>query len=184
MREPNWPTTTEGEVWKYVATHLAKNGIDTILVGGAVVAIYTEGAYRSGDLDFVLLTYLSEKLPTLMREIGFEITKGRHYKHPRCEHIFVEFASGPAGIGEDTKIKPAEVKVDGIVIKIFSPTDCIRDRLASYIHFKAGDCLEQAVLVACRHPYDRKVVRRWCADEGALDAFEEFERRLKLTSQT
>ncbi len=31
-----------------------KGGIDTILVGGAVVSIYTEGAYRSGDLDFIL----------------------------------------------------------------------------------------------------------------------------------
>jgi hypothetical protein len=36
----------EEELWKYVAVHLKKHNIDTILVGGAVVSIYSEGAYR------------------------------------------------------------------------------------------------------------------------------------------
>ncbi|MBF0205516.1 MAG: hypothetical protein HQK53_01370 [Oligoflexia bacterium] len=46
-------TCTEEELWKLVAVHLKKKGIDTILVGGAVVSIYTKGLYRSGDLDFI-----------------------------------------------------------------------------------------------------------------------------------
>ncbi len=57
MKEPDWAHCTEEQLWKYVATHLAKNGIDTVLVGGAVVAVYTDGAYRSGDLDFVQISY-------------------------------------------------------------------------------------------------------------------------------
>lgn len=61
MKEPDWKTCSEEQLWKYVAAHLAKNGIDTILVGGAVVAIYSEGAYKSGDLDFVLLSYWMAK---------------------------------------------------------------------------------------------------------------------------
>ena len=64
MKEPRWADCTEEELWKYVATHLAQNGIDTILVGGAVVAIYSDGAYKSGDIDFVLLSYLNAKLPS------------------------------------------------------------------------------------------------------------------------
>ena len=48
MKEPNWKNCTEEDVWKYVGWHLAKNGIETILVGGAVAAIYSEGAYKSG----------------------------------------------------------------------------------------------------------------------------------------
>ena len=43
MKEPNWKTATEKDVWEYVAWHLAKNDIKTLLVGGAVCAIYTEG---------------------------------------------------------------------------------------------------------------------------------------------
>jgi hypothetical protein len=176
MKEPDWATCTEKQLWKYVATRLAQNGIDTILVGGAVVAIYTEGAYKSGDLDLVLLSYLNDKLPKLMAEIGFKVSQSRHYSHPKCKHLIIEFASGPPGIGDDVRIKPAEVRSGGQIIKIYSPTDCIRDRLASYIHFKALDCLDQAVLVAKRHPYNRAKVKKWCASEGAAGAFVEFER--------
>ena len=179
MKEPNWETVTEEQLWKYVATHLAKNGIDTILVGGAVVAIYTEGAYKSGDLDFVLLTYLNQKLPEIMKEIGFSVSASRHYSHPKCKSLIIDFASGPPGIGEDLKIKPAEVKSEGQIIKLYSPTDCIRDRLASYIHFKAAECLEQAVMVAKKYPFDRAKIKKWCVGEGSPASFKEFEALLK-----
>lgn len=42
----DFQSCTEEELWKYVATHLKLNQIDTILVGGAVVSIYSEGIYR------------------------------------------------------------------------------------------------------------------------------------------
>lgn len=84
-----------------------------------------------------------------MKEIGFEKKDMRHYVHPDCKHLFVEFPGGPPlGIGEDNDITPDEVEVEGQVIKIFFPTDCVKDRLASYIHFKAPECLDQAVMVA------------------------------------
>jgi hypothetical protein len=46
----NFKNCSEKELWKYVATHLKKNGIDSILVGGAVVSIYSEGIYESAKL--------------------------------------------------------------------------------------------------------------------------------------
>jgi hypothetical protein len=153
-------------------------------VCGAVVAVYTEGLYRSGDLDFVLLTYMNKDLPRIMQMIGFEVKASRHYSHPECKHLIVEFASGPPGIGEDMKIKPAERKANGTVIKIYSPTDCIRDRLASYIHFGATECMDQAVLVAQRQPFDLKKVEKWCRSEGYPEAFQEFERRLKSSPRS
>lgn len=179
MKEPNWKTATEEEVWKFVAWHLAKNGIETILVGGAVAAIYSEGVYKSGDLDFVLKTYVVGKIPEIMKQIGFVNDGGRHYMHPECEK-FVEFMFGPAGIGDDVKITPDEVKVSGQVLFIYSPTDCIRDRLASYIHFKARECLDQAVLVAKKFPFNQKKVKDWCESEGAPNVYEDLVRKLKL----
>jgi len=179
MKKPNWSTCTEKELWEFVASHLAKNGIQTILVGGAVVSIYSEGAYKSGDLDFVLETYLSSQLPKVLNEIGFERKDGRHYKHPQCKHLFIEFQNPPAGIGEDTQIKADERSVNGVNVKILSPTDCIRDRLASYIHFKTQDGLDQALLVAQRHPFNLSKVKRWCISEGASKEFSDFERELK-----
>lgn len=59
----NLKTCTEEELWKYIAVHLKSKGIDTILVGGAVVSIYSKGLYRSGDLDFVLGSLFTKGLP-------------------------------------------------------------------------------------------------------------------------
>lgn len=174
MKEPDWKNCTEEQLWKYVASHLAAEGIDTILVGGAVVSVYTKGAYRSGDLDLVLTSFLLKKLPEAMAKIGFRVSESRHYSHPKCRHLLVEFSSPPAAIGDDYKIKPDERKVGGQIIRLYSPTDCIRDRLASYIHFRARECLDQAVLVGKAHPFDVKKVEQWCKAEGAPEAFKEF----------
>ncbi|MEN0058489.1 MAG: hypothetical protein AAGB31_06620 [Bdellovibrio sp.] len=178
MIEPKWSACTEEEVWKYVAWHLAANGIKTILVGGAVAAIYSDGIYKSGDLDLVLKTYIEGKITPIMESIGFKRSSGRHYIHPQCDK-FIEFMYGPAGIGDDVNIKPDKVKIEGQTLYIYSPTDCIRDRLASYIHFKARECLDQAVLVAQRLPFNQAKVKSWCAAEGAPEAFDELMKRLK-----
>lgn len=172
-------TCSEKELWEYVAVHLKKNGIDTTLVEGAVVAIYSNGAYRSGDLDFVRSSILNKNLEETMKKISFK-KHGRHYIHPKCKHLFVEFPSGPPlGIGEDNKIIPDEVDVDGTIIKIFSPTDCVKDKLASYIHFKANECLDQAVLVAQNNDIHFQKVKRWCKNENSLWAYEVFINKLK-----
>ncbi len=180
MKEPKWKNCTEEEVWQFVGWHLAKGGIETILVGGAVAAIYSDGIYKSGDLDFVLKTYAEGRLTEIMETIGFKKTKGRHYVHPECEK-YVEFMFGPVGIGDDVKIKPDQKKIQGQTLYIYSPTDCIRDRLASYIHFKARECLDQAVLVAQKFPFNRSKVKTWCASEGAAEVFEELIRKIKKT---
>lgn len=171
----NFKNCTEEDLWKYVALHLNAHDIENVLVGGAVVAIYTNGLYQSGDLDFIVTSLFKDRLPAVMKEIGFQ-KRGRHYVHPECKHLFVEFPPGPLAIGEDTDLDPKEKKVEGSIIKILSPTDCIKDRLASYIHFKSRDTLEQAVLVAKKQPFKMAEVRKWCAGENALDAFGEFQR--------
>jgi hypothetical protein len=142
----DFKSCTEEELWKYVAAHLKRKGIDTVLVGGAVVSIYSDGAYKSGDLDFVLTKMFQKGLPEAMEEIGFRNEGSRHYIHPECSHLFIEFSSSFLEIGEDNNITADEVEVDGVIIKILSPTDCVKDRLASYIHFKARECLDQAAV--------------------------------------
>lgn len=46
---------------------------DTILVGGAVVSIYSNGAYRSGDLDFVRASMFVTKRNSCNTGCGFII---------------------------------------------------------------------------------------------------------------
>lgn len=175
----NLKNCSEEELWKYVATHLKKNGIDSILVGGAVVSVYSEGVYESGDLDFVLTDMFVKNLPAVMKEIGFLKKGGRHYEHPACKHLFVEFPSSFLEIGDDNQIKPDEVSVEGTKIKILSPTDCVRDRLAGYMYFKSRENFDQAILVAKRHTVSMAKIKKWCESEKHLDVFEEFAKALK-----
>ncbi|MBL6992257.1 MAG: hypothetical protein ISR65_20910 [Bacteriovoracaceae bacterium] len=175
----NLKNCTEEELWKYVATHLKAKGIDTILVGGAVVSIYSEGIYKSGDLDFVLGSMFTKGLPEAMKGIGF-IQHGRHYIHPECDHLFVEFpGSFPLGIGEDYPIQPDEKEVHGNIIKILSPTDCVKDRLATYMYFKDRDGLDQAVLVSKKQPVNMGSIEKWCKGENHVEVFKEFIKLMK-----
>ena len=93
--------------------------------------------------------------------------------------MIIEFPPGPISIGEDYRIEPEEIKLDGQILRIFTPTDCIRDRLASHIHFKARECLDQAVLVAQNQPVDFGKIRKWCEAEGAKEIYEEFLKKVK-----
>ncbi len=179
MKKPKLSKCTEEELWKYVGYHLAKAGIESVLVGGAVVAVYSQGAYRSGDLDFVSGAGMRPKIQSVLESLGFESIHSRHFEHPDCPHLSIEFPPGPVSIGDDHHIKPAEVKIGGRILKILSPTDCIRDRLASYIHFNARECLDQAVLVAKSQPFDLETVRKWCLSEGAKEAFDGFLEKIK-----
>jgi hypothetical protein len=174
----NFKTCSEEELWKYVASHLKKRNIDTVLVGGAVVSIYSEGAYESGDLDLILTNLFVKNLDPIMNEIGF-LRKGRHFIHPECSHLFVEFPKGPLEIGDENNIIPDEKTVNGVKIKILSPTDCVKDRLASYIYFKDRVGLEQSLLVAKKHPVNLQNIEKWCVKENAIFAFTELLELLK-----
>jgi len=85
MKLPEWKDCNEEELWKYVAWHLDSAGIYSVLVGGAVVAIYTEGLYRSGDLDIVPDDFKRKELASTLEKIGFRQTKGRYYQHVDCQ---------------------------------------------------------------------------------------------------
>jgi hypothetical protein len=169
---------TEEELWKYIASELSKHEVDVILVGGAVVSIYSKGAYRSGDLDFVINDFSRTKLREVLAALGFH-QKGRHFKNSDCKHLYLEFATFPASIGDDYSITPDELVHEGQIIKIFSPTDCVRDRLASFAFFNARECLDQAILVARNHSINFEKVKKWCIEEKIESHYEKFMVELK-----
>lgn len=164
---------TEEELWKYVAWELARHDIDVVLVGGAVVSIYSKGAYRSGDLDFVLYDYSRKALNQVLSEIGFQ-QEGRFYKHPDCTHLFLEFASFPASIGDDYNITPDLVEHKGLKIKIFSPTDCVRDRLANFAYFHSRDGLEQALIQSQSKDIYSQSLSAVCHRQDSVDKSHHF----------
>ena len=124
----------------------------------------------------------NKELPNVMKDIGFTKKGSRHYIHPECDHLFIEFPSSFLEIGEDNEIEPEEVEHDGVKIKILSPTDCVKDRLASYIHWNARECLDQAVLVARRHAVNLKAVEKWCVEEKGESQWIEFLQVIKSSN--
>lgn len=181
MNPPNWSNCTEEELWHYVAWHLEGENIHSVLVGGAVVAIYTEGLYRSGDLDLIPEDADRGRLTAALAKLGFKESKSRYFKHPECSHLFLEFPRGPVEIGEEFPITAAEIEIHGRTLRLLSPTDSVKDRLAGYIHWHSRANFDQALLICLRQKsnVDLNEVRRWCKRENAIQAFEELKSKLE-----
>lgn len=156
-----------------VAKALQDAHIRAVLTGGACATIYTGGAYQSEDLDLILeSTPKQAVLDEAMATAGF-VRAGDVYRHP-ATRFFVEFPKGPLSIGSDIAIKPSTFTVGDVRIRLLSPTDTCRDRLAAFFHWKDRQSLKTAVAVASRHRVNLRKTREWSASEGAAKGFEEF----------
>ena len=159
-----------GELAAYVSEHLRKNGMDVVLTGGACVAIYSKGKYVSRDIDFIETRLAGPReIRDAMHELGFT-RKNRHYEHKDTDFL-VEFLSGPLSLGNERVGTLNEIEYSTGVLRILSPTDCVKDRLAAYFHWKDRQSLEQAVLVAKARDIDLAEVKRWSNAEGMGEAF-------------
>jgi hypothetical protein len=154
-----------------------KNGIDVVLSGGACVSIYTKNKYESFDLDFVLLANIGrKKIGLVLETLGFR-KDGRHYRHQDTPYI-VEFLSPPLSVGEEPVREIREIRRGKAILRLLSPTDCVKDRLAAFYHWNDSPSLAQAMLV-CRHaPVDLREVKRWSINEGMKDKYELFKEAL------
>lgn len=166
------------ELAAYVYSHLADRGIRVVLSGGAVVAFYSDNRYVSKDIDFVNARFARrERIREAMEEIGFR-ELDRHFKHPDSE-FFVEFPPGPLSLGSELPSATSEIELPTGKLELLSPTDCVKDRLAAFYHWKDRQGLEQAALVAEEKDIDLKEIERWSAHEGKGEAFREIRGRLE-----
>ncbi len=154
-----------------------EKGVPVVLSGGACVSIYTKNKDSSYDLDFVLESPVSRgKVRAAMTALGFS-EEGRHFRHPRTPYI-VEFLSPPLSVGEEPVREVREIRRRGLTLRLLSPTDCVKDRLAAFYHWNDRPSLDQAVLV-CRDAHvDLREVRRWSLKEGMKDRHQTFKKRL------
>jgi len=161
---------TQAELGAYVHSHLYDRGIDVVLSGGAVVAIYTSGKYVSHDLDFVN-RYAAKRgsIKLAMEQLGFRET-GRHFEHSETE-FFIEFPPGPLSFGEEHTIDITEMETETGLLRIISPTDCVKDRLAWFYHSGDRQCLSQAVMVSKAREINLEEIKIWSEGEGKLEEF-------------
>ncbi len=166
-----------GELAAFICSHLMQNDISCVLTGGACVSIYTNNQYQSFDLDFIETVSTSRKIiKDILSKIGFE-EKNRYFTHKETEFI-VEFPAGPLSAGSEPINKVNEIYYETGKLVLLTPTDCIKDRLAAYYHWKDEQALEQAISVSQNYKIDIKEIERWSKIENKINVFKQIKDKL------
>lgn len=164
--------TTLAEIGAIVCDALKKSGIDAFLSGGAVVSIYTNNKYESFDLDFVSIADRN-KIKRVMLSLGFAQDRSRHFVHPKSKY-FVEFPGAAVKVGDQPITEFTELKLPHGTLKLLTPTDSVKDRLAAYYHWNDRQSLNQAVWISEMHPVKFDEIEKWSQKEGMASKFSDF----------
>jgi hypothetical protein len=168
---------TQPELCAFIQSFLSRKNIDVVLSGGASVAFYSSNKYVSYDLDLVNIWSVKRRaIHKAMIDMGFS-EHGRYYRHPETQYL-VEFLPGPLSIGTEPVGLVDEINLQTGILKIISPTDCVKDRLAAYYHWGDQQCLVQAIMVAKEQKIDINEIGRWSDAEGMHEKFKEIRARL------
>lgn len=170
--------STIRDVAAHVSQALTDAGITAVLTGGGAVSIYSANKYQSYDIDFVTAASRRE-LSTIMSGLGFKRGPGRHFEHPATK-LVVEFVAWPVTVGDEVVRKWSMITTIAGTLQILTPTQCIKDRLAAFFHWRDSQSLEQALLVGNAHRIAMTELARWSSAEGHVEDFEEFRRRLQV----
>lgn len=169
---------SQAEVAAWVQTHLRSKDIHVVLSGGAAVAIYTDNKYVSNDIDLVNVGFIDrKKIVAAMLEIGFS-EKDRYFVHPQSTQL-VEFPPGPLSIGDEPVRQVSEIQLPTGLLRVISPTDCVKDRLAAFYFWQDQQSLSQAILVANDNPVNLEEIKKWSGDSGNLKEFGVFKEKAR-----
>lgn len=115
----------------------------------------------------------------VIRSLGFE-SKGRVYAKPGVYYT-LDFPPGPLAVGAEVLTRWDSLKEGDRVLHILRPTDCVKDRLAAYIHWRDESSLDQALAVARRQTVSLDEIGKWCSGEGGERHYAQFLARLQRT---
>jgi hypothetical protein len=167
---------TRAELAAIIVSKLMEHGINAVLVGGAVVSIYTQNKYESDDLDFIAPAS-DDRITKAMAELGFT-RKGKDFEHPKTRFT-VEFPGRRVAIGDDDPVVPeGRLRVGDVDIVLLSPTQSVMDRLCWFFLDNDRQCLDQAVWIAQKQPIDFDAVKAWANREGHDEKYGVFLKRL------
>ena len=167
-----WKKIEIRDLASLVCTELNKSGIDAVLVGGACVSIYTDNSYMSYDLDFVSHASLKE-IANILAALGFHRESSRHFIRKDCP-FYIEFVAPPVSVGSEPVKKEKTIKTPFGSLKLLTPTDSIKDRLAAYYHWNDPQALEQAIMVAKVQKVNLQEIRKWSEKEGHKEKYKTF----------
>jgi len=153
------------EIATLVSEALEAAGVSAVLGGGGAVSQYSDNEYMTTDLDFITVER-NRVIAPIVAQLGFTL-EGKDFQHPKSRY-FLEFPPGPISFGdryidssETTSIETAFGK-----LRIITPTQCVLDRLAWFIHGRDRQARDQAIMVARRQKIDWDDVHTWARNEG------------------
>ena len=164
-----------------ISSAFEKKGIQTVLVGGAVVEYYTAGGYTTADIDMILPPLEKQEIETVMKELGFERFEDyRHWLHPHIP-VPVEFPPGPLQVGHLLIQEVNEIEVEKIKLKILKVEDILLDRLIMAQEWKDLQAQIQAEMLMYAHytEIDWPYVHQKSSQLGILKLFQKVQRTVK-----
>jgi hypothetical protein len=170
-KKVDWKKIGIKELAGLVSTTLKNDGIDAVLVGGAVVSIYSNDRYLSYDLDYVTFED-KQKVKKSLEKLGF-FEKQKHFSHPECPFL-IDFVTPPVAVGKEVVKEFQKLSTSFGSLKLLRAIDCVKDRLASYYHWGDQQALHQAIEVCLERSIDFKELRRWSIKEGFEEKYHQF----------
>ena len=135
-------------------------------------SIRTVLSHPLGHKLLISLTFRMLVFVTLATK-RFDLRAAIHY----IRQHYVEFIPGPPAVGQDPIEGIHLVSFETGTIRIISPTDSVKDRLAAYFFWGDKQSLEQAILVARSTSVNLDSVKAWSTREGKETRYREFLRR-------
>ena len=164
-----------------ISSAFEKKGIQSVLVGGAVVEYYTAGEYTTVDIDMVLPPLEKREIENVMEELGFERFEDyRHWLHPHIP-IPVEFPPGPLQIGHLLVQEVNEIEIEKVKLKILKVEDILLDRLIMAQEWKDLQAQVQAEMLMYAHysEIDWSYVHQKSTLLGILKLLQKIRRKVK-----
>lgn len=140
--------TPLSDVAAAVASALRDVGYDPVVVGGSACTMHAPEAYRSLDIDMVVVGGIDRRRDLIgaMRGIGFKLVSSM-FVHAENPHT-VEFVPSPVAIGNEIISEFSDILTTLGVVRVLTATDAVCDRLNKYVVWSDRDSLLVAVEVA------------------------------------
>ena len=165
------------ELAAYVCSKLEEEGIKTVLSGGSCVQIYSQGKYTSDDIDLIDRFNGGHTLiKKVMFTMGFK-EHNRYFVHDDTEW-FIEFPRGPLGVGDAPVHDIATIEEETGILKLLTPTDYIKDRLAAYYHWDHPLGLQNWTNAQSLTECGLASIEEWPQKENMLEKYQIFRKRV------
>ncbi|NGX45960.1 MAG: hypothetical protein K940chlam2_01141, partial [Chlamydiae bacterium] len=137
--------------------------------------IYSANRYQSYDLGFVNYEDV-KKVAKVLELLNFQ-KEGKYFSNPECEFI-IEFVAPPVSVGDEPIHKFEYHETPLGAIKMLTPTDSVKDRLASFYHWDDNQALDQPLAIYKEQDINLREIKRWSEKEGYSQKFDFFLKRV------